>query len=164
MWSAIVLAFALAGCRVQTGDTEPASSPSGVAAPAATVESVVQAFDLASYEGKVVVLDFWATWSEPSRSQVPAMNAIQNDFADRGVAVVGLAMDKGAPEGVASAAQELGIRYAVQQATEREQSQFGVRAIPTKVLIDRKGQVRKTYAGVVQPEELRAQIIAMMAE
>ena len=149
-----------AGCQVKTAEREP-----GVAGPVTvSPEAVEQAFDLGAYKGKVVLLDFWAPWSEPSRSGIPAMNKIKQDFADRGVEVVGLAVEQGPADRVASAAQELQIAYPVQRAGEKTMADFNVRVIPTKILIDRQGQVRKTYPGVVPPEEIRAMIIAMMGE
>jgi thiol-disulfide isomerase/thioredoxin len=123
------------------------------------------AFNLADYRGRVVLLDFWATWCAPCRSEIPALNRLHEDFADRGADVIGLSLDRGTPAGVAVAAQRLGVSYPVVLADEAIRQSFGgIRVVPTKLLVDRQGNVRKTFVGVAPADELRDQITALLAE
>ncbi len=155
-----------AGCQMKTPPETAAPETAGSAdATAVPLQDVQAAFDLADYRGKVVLLDFWATWCGPCRSEIPALNQVHAEFKDRGVDLVGLSVDRMAPDQVAAAAQKMGVAYPVMLADERLQKQFGgIRVVPTKVLVDKNGEVRKTYLGVVSPDELRRQVTALLGE
>lgn len=150
-----------AGCQMKT--PPDMSAPTGE--PSTPVPEVKAALDLTEYAGRVVLLDFWATWCAPCRSEIPELNRLYGEFKDSGVEMIGLSVDRGTPGEIASAAQALGVAYPVVQADAGLQAQFGgVRVIPTKLLVDKQGKVRKTFSGVVAHDELRAQIAALLAE
>jgi thiol-disulfide isomerase/thioredoxin len=109
---------------------------------------------LADLRGKVVLLDFWATWCGPCRYTIPKINALYGKYRDRGLVVIGLTEFEGSIEGrdatrAAEAAyfrnfrRKNGISYGfgVMDGKETKRS-YGVVAIPTTVLIDRRGRVR----------------------
>lgn len=150
-----------AGCQMKA-PPEAVPSTSETVAP---LQDVKSAFDLADYRGRVVLLDFWATWCAPCRSEIPSLNQVSAEFKDRGVDVVGLSVDRGSPQQVAADAQKMGVTYPVVLADEAIQDQFGgIRVVPTKILVDKQGSVRKTYLGVVSPDELRQQITVLLGE
>ena len=71
---------------------------------------------LADFKGKVVVLNFWATWCPPCRAEIPDLVSLQQQYAARGLVVVGISMDEGGPAGVASFVKT-GINYPVVNGT-----------------------------------------------
>jgi thiol-disulfide isomerase/thioredoxin len=114
---------------------------------------------LAAYKGKVVLLDFCATWSEACRAEVPDLNRMRADLVGRGFEIVALSLDKG---GVAT---DLHNDYPAQAANEETRAAFGdVRVIPTKILVDRDGKERKRFQGVTAPAEIRSEAEALLAE
>jgi len=120
--------------------------------------------DLAEYEGQVVLLDFWATWCPPCRAELPALNRLYSELKDEGFVLIGMTVDKGSVEQVASAVERFNLRYPVGLADEQAQNAYGeIRAVPTKFLLDREGAVQQRYVGVVSEEQLKADIEALLA-
>ena len=119
---------------------------------------------LADLKGKVVLLDFWATWCGPCRYTIPKLNAMHRKYKGSGLVVIGLTEFEGGAEGRemtrAEESQYLrrykrrqGIDYgfAVEDGKETARS-YGVVSIPTTVLIDRKGRVRFLTIGASDTE------------
>ena len=109
---------------------------------------------LADLRGKVVLLDFWATWCGPCRYTIPKINALHRKYKDRGLVVLGLTEFEGSAEGremtraeeteyIRRFRRKQGIAYGfgVEDGKETARS-YGVVSIPTAVLIDRRGRVR----------------------
>jgi cytochrome c biogenesis protein CcmG/thiol:disulfide interchange protein DsbE len=103
---------------------------------------------LSDFGGKIVVLNFWATWCPPCRREVPALIAFQKEYADKGVQVVGVSMDKqGATEG-ASFAKKMGINYPIVLGDQKLSDAYGgIEGIPTTFIIDRRGAVVTAMEG-----------------
>lgn len=103
---------------------------------------------LADLRGKVVVLDFWASWCGPCKHSVPLLNRVAERFAKRGVAVYGINSESIAPTWLALVAQSWAFQYPILRDSELEtQVAYGVQALPTVVVVDREGIVRKVYRG-----------------
>ena len=121
---------------------------------------------LSGYRGKVVVLNFWATWCIPCRKEMPDLAAIQNQYAALGVQVVGAAADGLADrEKVVTFIKETGINFPVWlQATTEEMKRFGLGpALPGTVVIGRDGKVLAIKNGVVTLDFLKQQIDNLLA-
>jgi thiol-disulfide isomerase/thioredoxin len=102
---------------------------------------------LADLRGKVVVLDFWASWCGPCRHSVPLLNEIATHFEEH-VVVYGINSEAIGPGVAALVARRWGFRYPVLLDPALETTvTYGVQAFPTMVLIDREGSVRKVYRG-----------------
>jgi peroxiredoxin len=101
---------------------------------------------LAQFRGRVVILDFWASWCAPCRATMPALHALWQDVASRGVALVGVSLDRSeAAAATYLAANGYGGMVALWESLAAAQSVaslYGVRAIPRTVVIDRNGMVR----------------------
>ena len=113
---------------------------------------------LASYRGRVVVLNFWATWCEPCKLEMPDLSAIQNDYAALGVQVVGAAGDTAADSAtVLKFIREFKINFPVWVgATTDDMERFGVGPVlPATVIIDRTGKIVRREIGIIKPTELR---------
>lgn len=103
---------------------------------------------LASFKGKVVILDFWATWCPPCREEIPGFVKLYNDYKARGVVVVGVSVDRGGPEVVKQFMAQNGINYPSLMADAAVQQAYGgIRSIPTTFVIDRNGNLQKKFVG-----------------
>ncbi len=110
---------------------------------------------LSDYKGQPVVLDFWATWCEPCRTSMPQLDALQTRFKNRGLVVVGLAIDDGAASAVRQYAEKLGIRYRLGMASENVLEDYGpLRVIPTTLFINRKGEIVRRVTGYVDEDTM----------
>src|SRR5581483_3837542 len=111
------------------------------------------------FKGKVVVLDFWATWCGPCRSEMPGYTDLQRKYGKDGLVVVGLSVDEGGPGVVKDFVAKFGVGYQVVMADEAIQAAFGgVEAIPTTFLIDRAGIIRDRKVGAEPTAEYERKI------
>jgi len=116
-----------------------------------------KAVSFEQYKGKVVVLDFWATWCGPCRSEIPGYVALQKKHGPAGLAIVGVSLDQGGPEVVKKFIAEQKINYQIVMGDEQVTAAFGgVEAIPTTFIIDRKGTLRYRKVGAMPEEEFEA--------
>jgi len=115
-------------------------------------------------KGKVVIVDFWATWCLPCKVEVPNFNALADSMADRGVAVVGITLESGSLEDVAPFIEELDIKYPIVMGTDEVQRGFGgVFGFPTTFVVDQDWRVHKKYFGALaNKKELLEQDIAYL--
>ena len=160
----------LAGCRPPGRDEAPPAGPMS-SGPAATVFSIPslqtagEQIDLESFKGKVVLLDFWATWCPPCRSELPALGRLYEDIRDKGFMLVGMTVDQGSAGKVEEAVRQFSLPYPVGLAgPEIQEAYGGIRAVPTKFLLDAQGKVRQRYLGVVPEGQLRSDIAVLLAE
>jgi thiol-disulfide isomerase/thioredoxin len=103
--------------------------------------------DLAKYKGKVVLLDFWATWCPPCRAAIPHLVELQQTLGPQGFQAIGLNLDEN-PDDVASFLKKNPINYPVAKADDAVRAAYGgVSAIPQVFLIDRQGRIRERYQG-----------------
>lgn len=121
---------------------------------------------LAELHGRVVYLDFWASWCGPCRQSFPFMNTLQTELGEQGLAVVAVNLD----EETADAASFLAAHPARFQVAGGDNtacaSAFQVEAMPSSYLVDRAGRVRLVHHGfrAGDAETLRARIEALLAE
>jgi thiol-disulfide isomerase/thioredoxin len=121
---------------------------------------------LSALKGRIVVLNFWATYCVPCRKEMPDLAAIQNDYAALGIQVVGASAD--APEDRAKVLEfikETKVNFPIWTgATTADMVRFGLgAALPGTVIIGRDGRVAKVISGIVNQADLKKQIDAMLA-
>ena len=105
---------------------------------------------LSDYRGKVVALNFWATWCGPCKVEVPWLNHLEMENAKGGFAVIGISMDEQGWPVVKPFLARLKVNYRVLMGSRRVSSQYGgVDVLPTTMLIDREGRIAAVHAGVV---------------
>jgi len=113
----------------------------------------------ANFKGKVVVLDFWATWCPPCRAEIPDFIALQKKYAAQGLAVVGVSVDSSSLKTVKAFAQEMGINYPVLLADDKTVAAFGgIEVLPTTFIIDRTGRIVKQHLGYTAPTVVEDEI------
>ena len=104
---------------------------------------------LSDYRGKVVLLDFWATWCGPCRIEIPWFMDLERRNKDKGFAVLGVSMDDDGWEAVKPFLSDLGVNYRVVIGNEETSQLYGgVDALPTTFLIDRVGKIAAVHVGL----------------
>jgi thiol-disulfide isomerase/thioredoxin len=163
----IVTAVVIAGCAMMSGGNSTAPIP--VSPMPVSTESVQQSLE--AYRGKVVILDFWATWCGPCRMEIPDFIALQNKYRDRGLEIVGVSIDPISPRGnpggapaVAPFMKNNGINYTILMVnTPGALRGYDVsQGIPTTYVLDRNGRIVKTYVGVRPRSVFESDINALL--
>lgn len=153
--AAVALAFGAFGCLAED---PPAYGP----APPFTLPDLAgESVSLADFAGRIVVVDFWATWCEPCKQQIPVLNQFHRQRPD--VAVLGVAVDAGGRDAVAPFADQHRIEYPVLLGSESLARDYGVPGFPALVVIDRAGRLDSLHLGVITPEELAEAVAAVPA-
>ena len=116
-----------------------------LATPPATADDAV--FDLEDYRGKVVVLDFWASWCVPCRRSFPWLDEIQNKYIDDGLVVIGVNMDANQADARAFL-QDYPIEFRIVQDSDGDLARhYEVIAMPSSYVIDRSGNIAARHLG-----------------
>jgi thiol-disulfide isomerase/thioredoxin len=103
----------------------------------------------AELRGKVVLIDFWATWCQPCKKEMPGYQKLVDRYGSQGFAVIGFKLDIMADtEEPRAFARRLGIRYPLAVATDELKNKFGgIEGLPTTLLYDRQGILRQKIIG-----------------
>ena len=104
---------------------------------------------LEGLRGRVVVLDFWATWCGPCQAVMPALDRLHTQHHGRGLSVIGLSAESDAA--IRAHIARVPVAYTIARDTGGTLRSYGVRAIPTMVVLDRAGKVREIFVGVDGP-------------
>lgn len=118
---------------------------------------------LAKLRGRIVVLDFWATWCAPCEVQMPILDALHRERGGEQLAVVGLSVDTDPPASVSKWIEERGFRYPIALASQSLAVDYGLLGFPSLVLIDEEGSIRARHTGVWSREEIDEAIEAIRA-
>jgi len=103
---------------------------------------------LSDYRGKVVLLDFWATWCAPCQEEIPRFVEWQNQYRDRGLQVIGVSMDD-SPAPVQRFSREFRVNYPVAVGTQNIASQYGgILGLPVNFVIGRNGKIKAKHLGL----------------
>lgn len=103
---------------------------------------------LSDFRGKVVILDFFATWCPPCRAEIPHFVALYKQHKDRGLVIIGVSLDQGGVRVVESFVKKYGINYTILMEDQKVVKNYGgIRGIPTTFVIDKQGGIYKKYVG-----------------
>jgi len=131
---------------------------------------------LKQYEGKVVFVNFWATWCDPCRAEIPWLIDMQKQYGEKGFVVLGVSMDEEGKSVVQPFVekekfdvngQKLGMNYPILVGNSDAADKFlggigGIVGLPTSVLVSRDGKRVKTYIGPVDPDKLERDIQSLL--
>src|SRR5579863_9238936 len=158
----------VAGAAMIAGAAGPvfALATEGKPAPALIVPELGgQTFDLAKLRGKVVIVNFWATWCPPCREEIPEMIALADRYKDR-LQIVGVSEDDDAtPEEVRDFAREEKINYPIVMGSSGISREYGgVPALPTAFVVNTDGRVVIKHVGLYPAEVYDREIRALLGE
>lgn len=107
---------------------------------------------LSNYRGKVVILDFWATWCPPCRAEIPHFIELYKKYKEQGLVIIGMAIDE--KYKVEKFIKEYKINYPVVMGDEKIAGDFGgVYGLPTTFIIDKEGYIKEKFVGY-RPKEV----------
>jgi peroxiredoxin len=164
----IALATALfVFCTISPARIPAAAAPadSRKAAPDFTLnDSDGTAIKLSDFKGKVVLLDFWATWCHGCGTEIPWFIEYQNKYKDSGLAVIGVSMDDDGWKVVKPFVEEKKMNYTVVLGDADVAQLYRVNALPVTVLIDREVKIAASYDGVVDRAACEAKIQSLLKD
>lgn len=120
---------------------------------------------LSDYKGKVILLDFWATWCPPCRKEIPGYIELYNSYKSRGLAVIGVSMDEDDDIAtVKSYAAQIKMNYPVLLGYGRDDltKAFGELPLPTTFVIARDGRICQKHDGLTAKEQVEREITSLL--
>ncbi len=140
--------------------------PQGTAAPAlALPDTNGRRVSLDSLKGKVVAVNFWATWCGPCQEEIPDLAKVYAAHRSKCFEMLGVAEESGAREEVVAAATKLGVNYPILLDDEGKAGDaFKIPGYPRTFLIDVDGRIRKVFEGAVERDELEKALTPLLAE
>jgi thiol-disulfide isomerase/thioredoxin len=172
--SMVLLAAAgFSGCGSNSSSAGAgAANSGGQAEPSVTFKDLQgKEVSLASYKGKVVLLNMWGTWCEPCRGEIPTLIQMQNDYAAKGFTVLGVATNDEVDRVIPFVhntkfdvgGQELTMNYPIVMGSDEISTAFGgLLGMPTSFLISRNGDIIKRYIGSLNPAEINNDVKAQL--
>jgi thiol-disulfide isomerase/thioredoxin len=158
--AALVLLLCSLSCSSDKGSSEGGGAPDFV-----LTSLDGQEVRLSQYRGKVVILDFWATWCPPCKLALPHFIELHQELKDDGLVIIGVSLDKTGVREVASFVKEWKIPYIVVMGTgEVARSYGGIRGIPTTFVIGKDGKVYRKYVGYRKKEVFEKDVLRLLKE
>ncbi len=115
------------------------------------------------FKGKIVVVDFWATWCGPCRTEIPGYVDLQRKYGKEGLVIVGVSLDQAGPQVVEEFVKKFGVNYQMVMGDDAMVAAFGgMDAIPTTFLIDRAGQIRDRKMGAEPTDIYEKKVTALL--
>jgi peroxiredoxin len=160
----VVLAgFLCAGCpgpAPEAGDGEKARAPASPAPEFSLLDLEGNQIQLSRLRGRVVVIDFWATWCAPCVLQIPVLNALHERRAGRGdVVVLGVSVDLDGDAVVRGFAAEHGVKYPILLGDESLAREFGALGFPSLFVIAADGSIDSSHVGVIDADALEEAVV-----
>lgn len=159
----LIISFSIYGCQENkqpennsnyNENNTSAAAYSGISkAPNFVIKGVDgKDINLAKYKGKIVILDFWATWCPPCRKGIPDLIELQDEFK-KDLVVIGVSVDTDTKNEVAGFMKSQKINYPVGFFTDKVVKDYGgIEAIPTSFIIDKKGNIIQKFVGLVEKQ------------
>jgi len=113
---------------------------------------------LSDYRGKVVLLEFWATWCPPCRASIPGIEKLFKSYKDKGLVILAVSLDEGGWDSVKSFISSNGMTYTVLKGNDEVSASYQVRTIPMMLIVDKDGRISKRYLGFGNEEDLEKDI------
>jgi thiol-disulfide isomerase/thioredoxin len=129
----------------------------------ALTDSAGKAMKLADYRGKIVLLNFWATWCGGCKEEMPWYSEFEKTYGPKGFAVIGVSQDEDGWGIVKPFLASHTIPYRIVLGNDDTAKKYDVDAMPVSLLIDRKGRIAAAYTGLVDRANIEGNIKQMLA-
>jgi len=143
---------------LKTAPTTPSAAPAANS-PALPFQSLDGApFDASTVAGKVLVVNFWATWCVPCRKEIPAFNQMHKDFAGQPAAIIGVSLDEDGANAVKPFLAKNPMDYPVALGSEAARTKFAIGPddpLPITLVLDRQGKLVHKFQGLAQPQDIK---------
>jgi len=114
---------------------------------------------LSDFKGKVLIIDFWATWCPPCRQEIPHFVSLYSQYKDQGLEIIGISLDQDSGRVLPGFIESNSINYTILAGNEEVTDLYGgIAAIPTTFIIDKDGNIRKKYVGYNEKEVFEKEI------
>jgi peroxiredoxin len=111
---------------------------------------------LSNYSGKVVFLNFWATWCGPCKAEIPDLIEAYKQYKDKGMEIIGISLDRISPKSVLKFAEKYKINYPIIMGTEKILNDYDPGPyIPTTIIVDQEGKIRHRHIGYMSKKALK---------
>ena len=152
--------------------SEPAGAPAALlpaaqrklAAGFALQDSSGKTMSLKDYRGKVVLLDFWATWCHGCKLEIPWFAELSQKYRNKGVAVVGVSLDSDGWKVVTPFVKTTQIPYQIVLGNDDVAKAYGIESMPDTFLIDRQGHIAAVYNGLVDKQNVDENLRGLLSE
>lgn len=133
-----------------------ASDPKGQSAPDFALKDIDgKTVRLSDYRGKAVVVNFWATWCPPCKTEMPWLVDLENKYRSQGLEIIGVALDEASKEEIAKFAHDMKLNYSVVIGDDNTADAYGsVQMLPTTFYIDRNGKIVERVVGITGRGEI----------
>jgi len=145
---------------ISLGFSSCSSAATPQPAPAWTLKDLDgKAVSLADFKGKIVVLNFWATWCPPCVREIPDFIAVQKEYQDKGVVFVGISVDSIQPAVVAAFVKKMGVNYPILLTTDDVSAKYGAdEGVPITCVIKRDGTIAVKQVGLYEKADLESEL------
>ena len=130
----------------------------------ALTDSSGETISVRNYRGKVLLLDFWATWCHGCKQEIPWFSEFHRKYASKGLNVVGLSMDSDGWKSVRPFLKSANVPYRIIVGDDAIAKKYGIESMPDTFLIDRDGRIAATYFGLVDQSDIEANIQTMLSQ
>ncbi|HEY3160871.1 MAG TPA: TlpA disulfide reductase family protein [Vicinamibacterales bacterium] len=154
-------------CALSAGVTSADTTPAGQRrlAPDFTLQSVKgERISLSSYRGRVVLLDFWATWCTGCKVEIPWFVEFDRKYKTKGLITIGSAMDEEGEKLVVPYLTEHAISYPIVPGYPSLVKPYEITSLPVTLLIDKRGRIADAHAGIVDKEIWEREIQSLLRE
>jgi len=122
-------------------------------------------FILSEHTGKVIFVNFWATWCPPCRAEIPNFIEVFDKYKDKGLLIIGISLDRGNPNKIKSFVEEYEINYPVAKGSMRLARDYGTgRVVPETFILDKKGRIMHKHIGYMDKEQAEQYFLELNGE
>lgn len=162
----IMLVFGIQKSRHSSGTRTSGNKLQGQPAPDFSLTSLDgKTLKLSDFRGKAVLLNFWATWCEPCKIEMPWFVDLQKKYGPQGLQVLGVAMDDASPKDISEFAKKMNVNYPIVVGKEQVGDQYGgIPYLPSTFYISRDGKIVDRVFGLAGRSEIEDNIQKALAQ